>query len=476
MIRIYDSLSGTKQDLPNSRPIRLFVCGPTVYDSPHIGHAKTFVSFDTIARYLRSQKIKLVYLQNITDVDNKIIDRAKEQNISPMELALKFEREYHAFEKILNIKGIKYARATKHIPQIIKQIETLVKKGHAYKIDGDGYYFDISTFSEYGKLSKRTALQAEDATSRIDDTIHKRNKGDFALWKFPTDKSIPEPKNSKKIAFKIVFGEPLWHTSLGWGRPGWHIEDTAITEHYFGPQYDIHGGASELKFPHHEAEITQQESASGKKPMVKIWMHTGVLSVDGKKMSKSLKNFITINDFIAKYPPEILRFLMNQNHYRSPLNYTDLSVEQANNTLNKIKKILAIFSIIKQKGIISEEIKKSLSDAELNFKEAMNDDFNTPKALASIFELINIIEPKIWKLTKKEADTIKQFLVAKMELFLGMTIKTPKTPPDIAKLAKERELCRINKQFAQSDLLRNKIEGLGYTVEDMPIGQLVTKK
>lgn len=479
-IKIYDSLSGTKQDLPNSRPIRLFVCGPTVYDFPHLGHARTYIAFDTIARYLRSQKIKISYLQNITDVDDKIIERAKEQDISPIELATRFEREYHIFEKILHIKGIKYARATKHIPQIVRQIQTLIKKGHAYKIEGDGYYFDISTFPEYGKLSKRTILQAEDATSRIDETINKKNKGDFALWKFPTDKNIPEPKNnlnrtSKKIAFKIVFGEPLWHTALGWGRPGWHIEDTAITEHYFGPQYDIHGGGIDLKFPHHEAEITQQECASGKEPMVKIWMHAGFLLINSKKMSKSLKNFITINDFVSKYPPETLRLLINQNHYRSPFNYMELSADQANNTLKKIQKILTILSVIKQKGSINIETKNSLDLANLNFKEAMDDDFNTPKALASIFELINVIEPKIWKLTKKEADGIKKFLVNKMELFLGTALKTPKTPPNIAKLGRERELCRTHKQFAQSDLLRNKIEALGYIVEDMPGGPLIYK-
>jgi len=481
IIKIYDSLSGTKQPLPDSRPIKLFVCGPTVYDFPHLGHARTYIAFDTIARYLRSQKIEISYLQNITDIDDKIIERAKEQDISPVELASKFEREYHAFEKILHIKGIKYAKATKHIPQIVKQIQTLIEKGHAYKIDGDGYYFDISTFPEYGKLSKRTALQAEDATSRIDETINKRNKGDFALWKFPADKNPIEPDQpttgkNKKITFKIVLGEPLWHTSLGWGRPGWHIEDTAITEHYFGPQYDIHGGGIDLKFPHHEAEITQQESASGKKPMVKIWMHAGFLLINGKKMSKSLKNFITINDFTKKYSPETLRLLINQNHYRSPFNYTDLSADQASNAFKKIQKILAILSIIKQNGSVDIEIKKSLDISESNFQEAMNDDLNTPKALASVFELINSIEPKIWKLNKKEAILVKKFIASKMEIFLGIAPKTQKIPLNIVKLAKERELCRINKQFAQSDLLRNTIEGLGYMVEDMPIGQLITKK
>lgn len=475
-IKIYDSLSGEKKDLPNNRPLRLFVCGPTVYEYPHLGHAKTFISFDTIARYLKSQKVKVNYLQNITDVDDKIIDRAKEQNISPTELAIKFEKEYHAFENTLHIKGIKYARATKHIPQIIKQIETLIKKGHAYKIEGDGYYFDISTFPEYGKLSKRTILQAEDATSRIDDTIHKKNKGDFALWKFPTDRTLPEPKNSKKIAFKIVLGEPLWHTALGWGRPGWHIEDTAITEHYFGPQYDIHGGGVDLKFPHHEAEITQQESASGKKPMVKIWMHAGFLLIDGKKMSKSLKNFITINEFLKKYSPETLRLLINQNHYRSPLNYTETSAEQTNRALLKIQRLITILSLIKQNGSISSNIRRALKLAKENFIEAMNDDFNTPKALAAIFELINNIEPDLWKLTIKEAGALSKFLAKTTEILLGIALKSPEMPQNIADLAKERELCRNNKQFAQSDLLRNKIESLGYIVEDVPIGQLITKK
>ncbi len=479
-VKIYDSLSGEKQNLPNSRPIRLFVCGPTVYDFPHIGHARTYVSFDTFVRYLRSQKIHALYLQNITDVDDKIISRAKEQGITPAKLTANFEREYHKNEKLLNIKCVKYARATKHIPQIIKQIQTLIKKGHAYKIDGDGYYFDVATFPEYGKLSKRTVIQAEDATSRVDESENKRNKADFVLWKFPDNKNISEPKNIftkllNKISFKLIDGEPLWYTPLGWGRPGWHIEDTAITEHYFGPQYDIHGGGIDLKFPHHEAEITQQESASGKKPMVKIWMHTGFLLINGKKMSKSLQNFITINDFIKKYPAEVLRLLINLNHYRSPLNYTSESAEQANNALKRLLKNIAAFSFIKNKGTLSEEIVKLIEKTEINFQEAMNDDFNTPKAIASIFELINAIEPKIWKLNKNEAGAIKKFINDKMVIFLGIDLKPAKIPRNIAKLAQQRELLRNNEQFAQSDLLRKQIEEVGYIIEDTPIGPFVTK-
>ncbi|MBU4347967.1 cysteine--tRNA ligase [Patescibacteria group bacterium] len=497
-IKIYSSLSGKKENLPNTRPLRLFVCGPTVYDNPHLGHGRTYIAFDTIVRYLRSKKINVFYLQNITDVDDKIIERAKEKHISPLELANKFEKEYYKIEKILNIKSVKHAKASKHIPQIIKQIQTLIKKGCAYKIN-DGYYFDISTFPEYGKLSKRTASQAEDATSRIDNDINKKNKGDFALWKFSkTQISAPPERASlpplarlatggafggdinadlhrKKNSMKIINYEPVWYTSLGWGRPGWHIEDTAISEHYFGSQYDIHGGGVDLKFPHHEAEITQQESASGKKPMVKIWMHTGFLLIDGKKMSKSLKNFTTIKDFTKKYSPEILRLLINLNHYRSSFNYTEKSAEQGINTLKKLQKIITSLSFIKEKGIVSSEIEYLLKKAENNFDIAMSDDFNTPKAIASIFELINTIEPKIWTLSKNEATIIKKFIIKKLSIFLGTTLKTHKIPKNITILAQERELCRGNKQFTKSDLLRNKIKSLGYIIEDTIIGPLISK-
>jgi cysteinyl-tRNA synthetase len=492
-VKIYDSLSGIKENLPDSRPIRLFVCGPTVYDYPHLGHARTYIAFDTIVRYLKSQKIPVFYLQNITDVDDKIIARAKEKNISPVKLASDFEKEYHNTEKLLKIKGVKYARATKHIPQIIKQIQTLIEKKHAYKIENDGYYFNIATFPEYGKLSKRNAIQAEDATSRIDESINKKNKGDFVLWKFSTS-NITEPNppaglpacppvrpgargqgGLKKIIFKIINDEPLWLTPLGWGRPGWHIEDTAITENYFGPQYDIHGGGIDLKFPHHEAEITQQESASGKKPMVKIWMHTGFLLINGKKMSKSLKNFITVKDFTKKYSPETLRLLINLNHYRSPFNYTEEAATQANSALKKLLKIISALSLIKNKSSVSEEIKNLLAKAELNFQEAMEDDFNTPKALASIFELVNEIEPRIWKLSKKEALRIKKLINEKMVIFLGNALKSPKIPSKIAQIAKKRELLRDNKQFIQADALRKEIESLGYSIEDTPIGPFVNK-
>ncbi len=327
MIRIHDTLSGTKTAIPDVPKLRLFVCGPTVYDRPHIGNARTFVAFDLFVRWLRSRRMNVFYLQNITDIDDKIIDRAKEEGIAWNTLARRYE---NIFLENMNQLGVisvdRYARAADFIPEIVAQVKTLIEKGHAYRIEGDGWYFDITTFPEYGKLARRTAAQAEDATSRIDASDRKRNRGDFALWKFP-DPERPD--------------EPRWPSDdLGAGRPGWHIEDTAITGHFFGPQYEVHGGAMDLKFPHHEAEIAQQESASGLSPFVAIWMHSGFLTVDGAKMSKSLKNFVTIDDLLARHSASAFRMMVFMHHYRSPLDYTETLALNAEKNLET----LAVFA------------------------------------------------------------------------------------------------------------------------------------
>ncbi|MDP2641212.1 MAG: cysteine--tRNA ligase, partial [Candidatus Yanofskybacteria bacterium] len=291
-MEIYNTLSGRKEVLKPRGSVRgkkfeLFVCGITPYDLPHIGNARTYIFYDMMVRYLRSQGYEVSYLQNITDVDDKIILRAKELSMTPRQLARKFEREYMQSMKALGVKSVdSYQRATDNIPEIISQVERLLKKGYAYGAE-DGVYYDISKFKDYGKLSGRTVQQAEDATSRIDESVKKRNRGDFALWKF-----------SKK-------GEPAWPSLWGKGRPGWHIEDTAITEKHFGPQYDMHGGARDLIFPHHEAEIAQMEAVSGKKPLARYWVHTGFLTVGGEKMSKSLGNFVTVRDFLANHSPRL---------------------------------------------------------------------------------------------------------------------------------------------------------------------------
>lgn len=449
---LYNTLSGQKEDLNkvigDRKEVRLFVCGLTVYDYLHIGNARTFLVFDMFVRYLRSLGLKVFYLQNITDIDDKIIRRAIEEKTTAKAIAEKFEKIYREDLKKLGITTItKYAPATKYIRQIVKQIETLISKGHAYKIEGDGYYFDISTFPDYGKLAKRTAAQAEDAVSRIDEGVNKKNAGDFALWK------ISKP------------GEPYWKTSIGNGRPGWHIEDTAITEYYFGPQYDIHGGGIDLKFPHHEAEIAQQESASGEKPFVKIWMHAGALLVNGKKMSKSLGNFVTVRDFLEKYPAETLRLIVLNHQYRSPMDYNKDLAEAAEKNLDSLAQFLA--KLKKSSGDF--DATEQLDIAEKKFAESMDDDFNTPGALAAIFELINEINPKIWSLSKKSAAAIGIWIKNKLKIF-GIEPKIPKIPLKIRWLARKRELFRSSKQFVQSDALRKQIEELGFTVEDTPRG------
>lgn len=484
MLKIYDSLSEQKKEIrkPKKGYLKMFVCGPTVYDYSHIGHARTFLIYDAFSRYLRSKNYPLFYLQNITDVDDKIIERAKKEKKSPDKIADFFYREYLNDIKSLNIKSVnKYARASKFIPQIVKQVETLIKKGHAYKIENDGWYFDISTFPEYGKLSKRTISQAEDAVSRIDESIKKRNRGDFCLWKL-TNAKFKNTNDAKKISMRIIDGEPVWFTKLGPGRPGWHIEDTAITEKYFGPQYDIHGGAVELKFPHHEAEITQQESASGKKPFVKIWMHSGILLVNGQKMSKSLKNFITIKDFLKKYSADVLRMIVLSHHYRSPLDYNEGMALQANRSLKTIEEFL--LKLRKQSNRdpklrirpnLQKNVNQLISGARKEFEAALNDDFNTPQALGVLFNFINEINKVIWNLTKKTAKGIENFVIDNLKIF-GLKIKLPKIPKKIMRLATQRERLRKNQQFIPADLLRKKIEALGYSIEDTPAGPLILRK
>ena len=397
-LKLYNTLSRKKEIFKprKEKQVNLFVCGPTVYDFSHLGHARTYIAFDVIVKYLRQNGYDVFYLQNITDIDDKIINRAKElarkgeedkSSFSAIAVARLFEKEYLDDVKSLKINGVtKYARATDHIEEIISQVSRLIEKGCAYRIE-DGIYYDISKFKGYGKLSKRTILQAEDAVSRIDENKEKRNKGDFCLWKF-----------SKS-------GEPNWQSPWGKGRPGWHIEDTAITEKYFGPQYDIHGGARDLIFPHHEAEIAQMEAISGRNPLVKYWLHSGFLTVNGQKMAKSLGNFITIRDFLKENSARFLRFLVVKAHYRSPIDYSEKLISQTKRELEKIDEFLEKIRSTKSK--IQTDSKFQISKYKKEFETAMEDDFNTPEALAVVFDLINegnslIAEDKLSKVDAKE--------------------------------------------------------------------------
>lgn len=456
MLHIYNTLSGGKEPFPKAaKRVKMFVCGPTVYGEPHIGNGRTFMNHDLIVRYLRSRGYKIFYLQNITDVDDKIILRAAEEGVSWKTIARRYEKVYKDNLKVLNITSInKHARATDHIGDIVRQVRTLARKGHAYLIPDDGWYFDLASFPEYGKLSRRTALQAEDAVTRIDASDRKRNRGDFCLWK------LAGPDDATK-------GEPVWKTHLGAGRPGWHIEDTAISEHYFGPQYDIHGGGIDLKFPHHEAEIAQQESASGKKPFVRVWMHSGFLLVDGKKMSKSAGNFLTLSDLLARHSPDAFRMMVLSTHYRSPMDYTEAASQAAAKNLADLRAFLEKLRFVEKNGhgqnIVPLETWKN------KFHAAMEDDLNTPEAMAAVFGLMKEVNQGIWKISARDAREARRWLRSTLAM-LGFKHIDITIPSKIHRISRRRELSRRNEQFMQSDALRKEAEALGYSIEDTPLG------
>lgn len=466
MLRIYNTITRKKEffKVLEGKKINLFVCGPTVYDFPHIGHARIYLIFDMIVKYLKQKGFSFFYLQNITDIDDKIIKRAEEKKITIKELTDHFRKIYLKDMRSLKISSVtKYAKATKHIKEIISQVERLLEKKYAYRID-DGIYYDISRFKDYGKLSRRTALQAEDAVSRIDESKGKRNKGDFCLWKF----SKPN--------------EPNWESPWGLGRPGWHIEDTAITEKYFGSRYDLHGGGQDLIFPHHEAEIAQMEAISGKKPLVRYWLHVGFLTVNGGKMSKSLGNFITIRDFLKKNSPRILRFLLIRTHYRSPIDYSEKNLSQAKKEIERIDEFVGKLKEISANKNKTEKqestvIKNLILTAQNTFERAMDDNFNTPKAIALIFHLTNKINTLITQnsLSSDDARNILSFLrkIDKIFHFIFLAKIEQKIPENVLRLVKKRENYRQQKNWRESDEIREKIKTMGWCVEDTKKGTII---
>ena len=435
-LKIYSTLSRKKELFKpiKKNEVNLFVCGPTVYDYAHLGHAKTYTQFDIIVKYLRHKGYKVFYLQNITDIDDKIIKKANEEKTDWKEIVKKYREAYFQDIKNIGVDSInKYANATDYMLEIISQVKRLIEKGIAYKIS-DGYYFDLTKFKEYGKLAKRKITEKDDAVSRIDENPEKRNSGDFCLWKFKKE------------------NEPFWKSELGEGRPGWHIEDTAITEKYFGSQYDIHGGGLDLIFPHHEAEIAQMESISGKKPLVRYWMHTGFLKINKTKMSKSLGNFSTIKDILKKYSPEIIRYVFLSTHYRKPLDFSDKILENAKLSCERLKNICRE---IDDDGKINE---KYLEE----FEKAMDDDFNFSKALQVL-----------WKIVRDEKAEGKYQTIKKIDEVFGLKLlekEKIKITKEIQKIIEEREKARKSKDWKKADELREALKNKGYYVNDTEHG------
>ncbi|MEV0950892.1 cysteine--tRNA ligase [Promicromonospora sp. NPDC050249] len=443
-IALYNTLTRRVEPLEPMTPgvVRMFVCGPTVYDLAHVGHAKTYTQFDFLARYLRARGFEVTYAQNITDIDDKIIRRAAESGRDPRDLAAEFEDAYRQDMAALGNTSVDvYARALDHIDEIVAQVHALIERGHAYQLD-DGWYFDLSTFSGYGKLSRRTEVTEEDSVARIDENDAKRNRGDFALWK------------ARKP------GEPFWDTPLGPGRPGWHIEDTAITEALFGPQYDLHGGAVDLIFPHHEAEIAQMEAASGKEPLVRHWVHTGLLRVDGAKMSKSSGNFLTVHDALAMGDYRTLRYAFLSQHYRSSMELSATVLEQARGARRRVE------NLARQIDRSIEEPTAAIDAAEATWAtmiERLDDDLDTSAALAALFEYVREQNrsshrpgPSAERLLQRVNDVFDTF---------DLATRTVDDSEIEAALARRTEL-RKARDFAGADQIRDALTEKGIVIED----------
>lgn len=455
MIKVYTTMTRQKEELKvTNNKIKLFVCGPTVYDYSHIGHARTYISFDVIVRYLKHEGYSVFYLQNITDIDDKIIKRAKENNEDPLELSHRFEKEYLKDMETLNVSNVNfYARATEHMNEIINQIQDLIDKGYAYDTE-TGVYFDVSKFEDFGKLSNRNLDDLQNTRIQIDST--KKDPKDFALWKKQDE-------------------QPYWESPWGNGRPGWHIEDTAITEAYFGPQYDIHGGGLDLIFPHHDAEIAQMEASSGKEPLVEYWMHTGFLNVSGEKMSKSLGNFITIKELLEIVTPEVYRFFVLSTHYRSPIDFSEDTLKQAENSLKRIQNTgkIIIDKLTEDNLPEGKVLDEDLELFKEEFFNAMNNDFNTPIALSNLFDFTHKINKAISS-NEVSRNTLNNIVETfkDIESILGFDIiveddMVSDVSGDLLNIITEiREDLRSKKDWDLADKIRDELANLDITLED----------
>ncbi|MCD6324311.1 MAG: cysteine--tRNA ligase [Desulfurococcales archaeon] len=430
----------------------MFVCGPTVYDYSHVGHARVFVFFDTVAKWLRKLGYSVFYIVNITDVDDKIVNRAADEGTHPLELARRFESAFLEDMASLNVTAPNlYARASDYLKEIFEQIKGLISKGYAY-VTPTGVYFDITKFGDYGKLSRRKPEELR--VHRIEPDSNKRNPGDFALW---------------RVRPRTEFG---WESPWGYGRPGWHIEDTAITIRHFGPQYDIHGGAVELIFPHHEAEVAQAEAYTGVKPFVNYWVHVGLLTVDGVKMSKSLGNYVTVRDALSRYSANALRIFILQNHYRKPVDFSWELLDSAAKAASKVE--VAHQRLMQLERVdegVGDELAASAERVWEGFAEAMNNDFNTPVALSHLYDLassINDFTNKHLKISAKAFDRVRKVFEGMAEV-MGLTFQAPgagDVEEFIKLLVDVRSELRARKVWDLADMIRERLKELGVELQD----------
>lgn len=465
-MKVYNSLTRQKEEFVPNNPdeVKVYVCGPTVYNFFHLGNARPFVVFDTLRRYLKYIGYNVNFVQNFTDVDDKIINRAKEEGISAPEVSEKYIKEYFDDARALNIvPADTHPRVSENIQQIIEFVETLIEKGYAYEVDGDVYY-STRKFKDYGKLSKQNIEELE-AGARIAVEEKKKDPLDFALWKARKEES-----------------EIAWESPWGMGRPGWHIECSAMSRRYLGPTLDIHAGGQDLQFPHHENEIAQSEACNGV-PFAKYWMHNAYITIDKEKMSKSLGNFFTVREIREKYKGEVIRYFLLSGHYRSPIDFNDNLMEMSKASLARFenaRKNLE-FLIEKGEGQMTEDEKKvfeSYDSYRAKFKEAMDDDLNTADAISAIFELVTAINQAVKDGASKEFAQKSLDTLLELTHVLGLLEAEEDADVDdeIKKLVDEREAARAAKDFAKADQIRDELKAKGITLKDTPQGVQIIKE
>jgi len=478
-LKIYNSLKRTKVPFESLEPghVKMYVCGPTVYDSCHIGHARSVIVFDVIYRYLTSIGYKVTYVRNFTDIDDKIIARSAQLDMTPASLAEKYIKEFHVDMDALNVlRPTIEPRATDHIDHIVKMIKVLTDKGYAYASDGD-VFFSVEKFKGYGKLSGRK-LDDLEAGARVEIDQRKKNPFDFVLW-----------KASKP-------GEPSWESPWGAGRPGWHIECSAMSEDFLGASFDIHGGGKDLIFPHHENEIAQSEAAFGE-TFVKYWVHNGFVNINHEKMSKSLGNFLMIKDIVKTYHPEAIRLFLLSHHYRSPVDFTDLALKNTSSGLDKIYSSLQraeklLGSLPGQDAVYENQAPGDQDNYWDAFCEAMNDDFNTAQGIGILFDAVRTVNRALDKTEKSNTpENLKPVYNCSLDIVrMGQIIGILSEPPalyfeqkkknivdkfdvdtqKIESMLQERTDARKAKNFSLADEIRDRLKEMNIEIEDRPEG------
>ncbi len=474
-IRVFNTLGRRYEVFETLEPglVKMYVCGPTVQDVAHLGHARTYIAFDAIIRFLEYYGYKVFYVRNITDVghlreetgEDRVIEGARRERLQPMELVDKY---MFSFFQDMDALGVRrpniQPRASMHILDMIEMVKGLIEKGYAYVVDGN-VYFDVSAFPDYGKLS---GIKYEELIKhRIEPDPRKRNPADFALWK----------KAEKGYLLK-------WNSPWGEGFPGWHIECCVMAMKYLGEQIDVHGGGQELILPHHENEIAQAEAYTGKKPFARYWLHTGYLTINGEKMSKSLGNFISIKDALKKYEADVIRLFILSAHYRSQIDYNENSLKQAKANLERIRETLdQLHELLEESEKRGEKLPEEVEGSKRRFVEAMEDDFNTPKALAEIYRLVKLAKAYISSRSSHDAEVLKAYYDTILELSKALGLLQDYKPRKMRLEAEAEKVLEIllevrselrrRRLYDLSDSIRDKLAKIGIIVEDTATGQRI---